>query len=197
MEEKNEVEPVLAPEEGEVELRRLQEEEAIETPSEETLEKTQKEVEPSLTKEQKSKLESFDRIYAENKKLKQARAGKDFEGSEVEEWSASGDPLEVVKLGKALKDYSDEETEFIIRNAPSKDINGIVKAEKDPWVQSAIQATREKVAKENKVPEPSSPASEADFSDAEEVVRKGREAVIAEAQRRAAELARRGRGEGL
>lgn len=44
------------------------EEESEETQTEEGTEKTPEE--PSLTKEQKSKLDSFDRIYAENKELK-------------------------------------------------------------------------------------------------------------------------------
>ncbi len=74
-------------------------------------------------------------------------------------WKASNDPLEVVRLGKTLKDYSEEETEFIIRNAQTKDIEGIIKAEKDTFVQSAIQSMREKVAKEGKIPSPSSGGS--------------------------------------
>lgn len=74
----------------------------------------------------------------------------------VEEWKAPSDPLEVVKLGKVLKDYDEQETEFIIKNAPTRDIEGIIKAEKDEMVQFAIKSRREKVAKENKVPSPSS-----------------------------------------
>ena len=78
------------------------------------------------------------------------------ESENVEEWNAPSDPLEVVKLGKVLKDYDEQETEFIIKNAPTKDIEGIIKAEKDEMVQFAIKSRREKVAKENKVPSPSS-----------------------------------------
>lgn len=128
-----------------------------ETPEEADSEKTpQKEAEPSLTKEQKSKLEAFDRIYAENKELKaKSEKPKEAEKPQVKEWVSSNDPLEVVKLGKVLKDYSEEETEFIIRNASTKDIDGIIGAEKDPMVQAAIQATREKVANDNAIPEPS------------------------------------------
>lgn len=75
--------------------------------------------------------------------------------SNEETWESSKDPLEVVRLGKALKDYDEDETEFIIRNAKSKDIGGIIKAEKDEMVQFAIKSRREKKVKENKVPPPS------------------------------------------
>ena len=118
------------------------------TPEEVPFEKTQEKVE--LTKEQRSKLASFDRIYAENKSLKEKFAKSSKEEPEV--WKASNDPLEVVKLGKALKDYDEQETEFIIKNASTRDIEGILKAEKDEMVQLAIKSRREKVAKENKVP---------------------------------------------
>lgn len=84
---------------------------------------------------------------------KKQKEPKSNEG--IEEWTASKDPLEVVKLGKVLKDYDEQETEFIIKNAPSKDIDGIIKAEKDEMVQFAIKSRREKATKENKVPSPS------------------------------------------
>ena len=58
-------------------------------------------------------------------------------------------------LEKTLKDYDEQETEFIIKNAPTKDIDGIIKAEKDEMVQFAIKSRRDKVAKEQKVPSPS------------------------------------------
>ena len=142
------------PENLEVETDNTQKEvETDITPEEaETSQETQ--TEAPLTKEQKSKLDSFDRIYAENKvmkaKLKQTNLPEEKETSEeeVEEWEAPSDPLEVVKLGKVLKDYTEEETEFIIRNAPTKNIDGIINAEKDEMVQLAIKSKREKVAKE-------------------------------------------------
>ncbi len=77
----------------------------------------------------------------------------------TEIWEASTDPLEIVKLGKTLKDYNEEETEFIIQNAPTKDINGIIEATKKPFVQIAIQAMREKVATERATPSPSDASS--------------------------------------
>jgi hypothetical protein len=84
---------------------------------------------------------------------------------DVEEWKAPSDPLEVVKLGKVLKDYDEQETEFIIKNASSRDIEGIIKAEKDEMVQFAIKSRREKVTKENKVPLPSGSSGGSSYSE--------------------------------
>jgi transcription elongation GreA/GreB family factor len=74
------------------------------------------------------------------------------------------DPLEVVKLGKAVADYDEEETSFIIRNAKDKSPQGIIDASKDSWVQTAINARREKVAKEKQILGPSSPGATPTFS---------------------------------
>lgn len=69
----------------------------------------------------------------------------------------SQDPREIVRLAKALEGFSEEETEFIYRNAKGNDINNIIEASKDDWVKIAIEARREKINKENKVPSPSNP----------------------------------------
>ena len=74
------------------------------------------------------------------------------------------DPLEVVKLGKAVAAYDEEETSFIIRNAKDKSPKGIIDASKDEWVQTAITARREKVAKEKQILGPSSPGSTPTFT---------------------------------
>ena len=74
------------------------------------------------------------------------------------------DSLEIVKLGKALSGFDEEETSFIIRNAKDKSPQGIIEASKDEWVQTAIQAKREKVAKEKQILGPSSPGSNSKFT---------------------------------
>lgn len=66
-------------------------------------------------------------------------------------------PMEAVKLGKALQDFNEEETEFILRNAKSEKPEDIIKAATDPWVQEAITSRRAKVAKEKQIPNPSAP----------------------------------------
>lgn len=66
----------------------------------------------------------------------------------------STNPLELVRLNKALEGYSEEEVEFIIRNAPEKTIDGVINATKDEWVRTAVGAKREKAEKDKKVPSP-------------------------------------------
>jgi len=67
------------------------------------------------------------------------------------------DPKDIVKLAKALEGYNEEETDFIYRNAKGNDIQNIIEASKDDWVKTAIEAKREKINKDNKVPSPSNP----------------------------------------
>lgn len=114
---------------------------------------------------------------------------------DVEEWEAPSDPIEIVKLSKETKDLSEEEMELAMRLAGTKNLEGIRKAIKDPWFQTAIQAQREKVARENKIPSPSSPTTP--FSqDAKKVVQEGNVAEMA--AKEAAELeAKEGRGGGI
>jgi len=68
------------------------------------------------------------------------------------------DPLEIVKLGQAVKDFSTEELEFVIKVAKSSDPKDIISASNDEWVKRAITSQREELVKNNKVPNPSSPS---------------------------------------
>ena len=65
------------------------------------------------------------------------------------------DPIETVKLAKAVSDNTEEELEFIIRNAKDKTPQGIVEAKSDPWVKAAINGMREKAEKERQTLAPS------------------------------------------
>ncbi len=127
--------------------------ETPETPAEENPEEKSKELQSAIAQKEHFRSKS-EKLQAELEALKGVPKTE-----KPEEWVASTDPLEIVRLGKSLKDYSESETEFIIRNSTTKDIDGIMKAERDPMVQIAIQASREKVARENKIPEPSSPSA--------------------------------------
>lgn len=69
-------------------------------------------------------------------------------------------PMEVVKLAKALEGFSEEEVDFITRNAGSAKIDDIIKTTKDEWVKDAIEARRKKLADTKKIPGSSS----SDFS---------------------------------
>jgi len=138
-------------------------EEIPETPAAEKPEEKSKELQSALAQKEHFRK----KVGTLEKQLKS-------KGNEPEEWITTNDPLEVVRLGKALNNYSEEETEFIIRNASTKDIDGILKAEKDSMVQAAIQSTREKVARESKVPEPSSPFNTTSDVDVQKVIKEGR-----------------------
>lgn len=68
------------------------------------------------------------------------------------------DPLEIVKLGQAVKDLSVEELEFVTKVAKSSKPQDLIAATNDEWVKRAISSHREELAKNNKVPNPSSPS---------------------------------------
>jgi hypothetical protein len=64
----------------------------------------------------------------------------------------SSSPVDLVRLGKKLEKFNDEELDFIIAHAGTDDKEKILEASKDEYVQLAIEAKRQKVADENKVP---------------------------------------------
>jgi len=108
---------------------------------------------PEQSKELQSALaqkEHFRKKYEESQEELKKPRNSTFNGQ---------NPMEVVKLTKALEGYSEEEVEFITRNASEKSIEGIVDASKDDWVKTAILARREKVVNEKKTLEPSTKQS--------------------------------------
>ena len=136
-------------------------EEEVETDEVETFEeseKTEKSNDRQPTAEEFKAIDGAKKHFeAETKRLKEelkARASQ----------PATGDPMEAVRLGKALAEHSEEEADIIITYAKGKFNNlkptpeQIIQASKDPWVKDAIDAKREKVKGENKTPEPSSPS---------------------------------------
>jgi hypothetical protein len=94
----------------------------------------------------------------ENKRLKAELAARASQ-------PATGDPMEAVRLGKALAEHSEEEADIIITYAKGKFNNlkptpeQIIQASHDEWVVGAITNQREKVARDSKTPAPSSPSS--------------------------------------
>jgi len=102
----------------------------------------------------------------QSKELQSAIAQKEHFRTKYEEAKKASpnipggsNPMEVVKLAKALEGYSEDEVSFITKNASDASIDSVIDATKDEWVQSAIHARREKVAKEKAIPSPSSVAS--------------------------------------
>ena len=96
----------------------------------------------------------------ENKKLK-----KQLLDAQVATKPATGDPMEAVRLGKALAEHNEEEADIVITFAKGKfntltpTPEMIIQAAKDEVVMGAINARRRKVESENKTPSPSSPSS--------------------------------------
>ncbi|MHA1482586.1 MAG: hypothetical protein ACTSQA_04010 [Candidatus Heimdallarchaeaceae archaeon] len=135
-----------------------------ENPEETKVEETEEPEKSKVEKPEQSKELQSALAQKEHQREKREQAEKEL--AKLKETKsnipASQNPMEVVKLAKALEGYSEEEVEFITRNSTDKSIDGIINASKDDWVKTAIQAKREKVAKENKTPEPS---TKQDFSE--------------------------------
>lgn len=72
------------------------------------------------------------------------------------------DSVDLIKLGKKLQDYSDEELDFVTEHAKSKKPEEILKALENPFIQAGIQSHREKVEKEKLTLKPSGTQQEVD-----------------------------------
>jgi hypothetical protein len=83
---------------------------------------------------------------------------KEYESKKQKQEGSTYDPLDIVKLAQAVKDFSAEELEFVTKVAKSSNPEDIIAAVNDEWVKEAISSRREKAKKENKVPSPSSPS---------------------------------------
>lgn len=83
--------------------------------------------------------ERLDEVLKENKRLKQRTVGE-------------ANPMEVVKLAKALEGHSEDEIDFITRNAKGSKVEDIIAASKDEWVRDAISARRQKEKNSKKTP---------------------------------------------
>jgi hypothetical protein len=113
---------------------------------------------PEKTEETSKELQSA-LAQKEHFRKKYEKAKTELESKPTVNLPPSQNPMEVVKLAKALEGYNNDEIEFITKNASDNSINGVIEATKNEWVQSAIQARREKVAKEQAIPGPSGPSS--------------------------------------
>lgn len=79
---------------------------------------------------------------------KAEKALKKYMSNPPEQVGSSVDPVELVRLGKKLQDYSDDELDLGVTLAKSKKPEDILKAFENPIVQAGIKAQREKVEKE-------------------------------------------------
>lgn len=72
------------------------------------------------------------------------------------------DSVDLIKLGKKLQDYSDDELDFVTEHARSKKPEDILRALENPFIQAGITAHREKVEKEKLILKPSGTQPESD-----------------------------------
>lgn len=71
--------------------------------------------------------------------------------------------METVKVARLLAGYNDEESEFILKNSGSSSYEDIKATVGNDWIKDAIQARREKVAKEQMTPAPSGTSGGSSF----------------------------------
>jgi len=126
-----------------------------------TPEKPQDDLSPQLKDLEEKNKQLFERAKKAEDKLKEAKPPvEDKPEEEPKAPSQDNNPRDIARLAKTLGEYSDEEVDFIYSVAKDGDIDSIVEATKNPMVITAIQSTREKVAKEDKIPEPGKVTSE-------------------------------------
>ena len=132
-----------------IEMETLQTESEMETPQ------TPEAEQPEKSKELQSAIaqkEHFKKKFEDSQKtIEELRRDPKFSNQ-----VSSMDTMQAVRLSKALQGFSEEETDFILRNTPGKTPEEIIKASQDEWVKDAIQARRAKAAAQNKVPSPGS-----------------------------------------
>jgi len=151
----------------------LNEEGSAETPEEETSEKISSEGKgpdrkpEGLSQEEKSKLEAFDRIYAERKELKEKVKQLEEDLKKIqkkEELPPEEKEIEkIVEITSALEGLNDEEKKELILRARAKGVS-LLEAKKDPNFLLWQKALREKVEKEKEQLEPSSRVSPSKIS---------------------------------
>lgn len=90
-------------------------------------------------KEKQEKTVPYSRFQEVNEELKKLKNTPHHE---------AGDPIDLIKLGKKLQDYTDDELDFVTDFAKSKKPDAILKALENPFVQAGISAQRTKVEKE-------------------------------------------------
>ena len=139
----------------------LEEEQKVEgegeTPTETPEEVQETSQQPEEPKEDIEELKQKNRqLYARLKKVEEQL--KKYKTEKGETASSEIDPVRLVKTVSVLKDYAPEEVDFISKIAKAEGLS-LEEAVKTPEVQLYIKAYREKVAKEQQVPEPSSPSS--------------------------------------
>jgi len=136
-----------------------------ETSEEETSNEESQETSKETPDKAYQELEEKNKQLFERAKKAETKLKKSEETSKTATGDPIGDPMEAVRLGKALADITEEEADIVVTYAKGKfntltpTPEQIIQASKDEFVTTAISAKRAKVAGDNKTPEPSSPSS--------------------------------------
>lgn len=121
----------------------------------ETLEPQVEEETPTESSEEQVDIEALKREadLARNYKIRAEKAEAEAKKlkSRPVELKDSVDSIDLIKLGKKLQNYSDDELDFVTKFAGTKKPEEVLKALENPFVQQGIQAHREKVEKEKAV----------------------------------------------
>jgi hypothetical protein len=120
----------------------------------ETPEKAPEDLAPKLKELEEKNKQLFERAKKAEEKLKEIKPTIQ-EPKEEPKGTNNNDPKILVRLSKALGEYSEEEIDFIYQVAKDNSPEAIIEASKNEWVQTAINAKREKVEKEKQIPNPS------------------------------------------
>ncbi len=169
----------------------------LEEMEKEELVKTARGLYSRLKKEKAARTEVEDIIDTAAKELEASGEFTEEEKKELgKEVAGKEDVFGLMRTVSALKDYSSDpaELDYIALISKAKGIPP-EEAVQTPEVSLWIQAHREKVAKESKVPLSSSPSSAVPIFDAEKMVREGRD--VEEAKKRGEELERKEKGGGI
>lgn len=99
---------------------------------------------------------------AENYKIRAEKAEKALRIRPEVIKDDSPDSIDLIKLGKKLQDYSDDELDFVTEHAKSKRPDDILKALENEFIQIGIKARREKLEKERLTLHPTSNQGDAE-----------------------------------
>ncbi len=143
-----------------MEEEKMVEEQSSETG--ETLEATEQvetpETQPGVDVEELKKKAEL----AENYRIRAEKAEKALKHKPQEISKEGVDSIDLIKLGKKLQDYSDDELDFVTEFAKSKKPEDVLRALENPFVQKGISAYREQLEKERLSLKPSSTQSESE-----------------------------------
>lgn len=140
----------------------------------------EKELTKALEEEKEKRQKAEDTIVASKKRAKET---SDDEPKEKEETPAT-DPFDLARTVSALKDYSTEEIDYIQKYAKMNDLSPQEAAKADD-VKDYIGFKREKVAKENNIPDSSSPSAKVygkDLKDIQKMSKEDHQQLEAEAR---------------